>query len=333
MEIGEPVSTPSLLQEMKEKCPFEDKPEDAPKLADENVADDDLSPQANDGGILGDNLTAGKKGVADGGPYPPTDYLWRQQPNDTKRGRCSALRLPEWRDAPAGDYPYTVAAHHLIPGNASLKKTTHLTEYMKDGGNVESIAGKKYTIKGHIGYDINGSHNGVWLPGNYAIKTALPERPGKDGKTLPARVGTTPVPGVSWSALAANHETWQYNYVASACKAAGGQFHDTHDRPYSASVRVYLGKITVALALHLDNCKLCEGRPKEIAPPYRIKRRLYAMSMRLRGYVSGAPGNWKAPWFTSSRWCQEYFSGGKLTPEFRRRYAMARETDPHTMGI
>jgi hypothetical protein len=333
MEIGEPISTPSLLQEMKVKCPFEDKFEEAPKNADEDVADDDMSPQANDGGILGDNVTAGTKGKADGGPYPPDDYLCKQQPHDTNRGRKTALQMTEWRDAPAGDYPYTVAAHHLIPGNASLKKCTRLTEFMKDGGNVESVAGKKYTIKGHIGYDINGSHNGIWLPGNYAIKTALPARPGKDGKTLPARTGTTPVPGVAWSGLEKDHEMWQYNYVCSAMKAADGQFHDTHKYPYSASVIKYLGKVNIALALHLDNCKLCEGRAKEIAPPYRIKRRLYAMSKRLRGFVSGTPGSWKAPWFTSQKWCQKYFSGGKLTNDFRMRYAMARETVPHIIGI
>jgi hypothetical protein len=333
MEIGEPVSAPSLAQEMEEKCPFDDKPEEAPKLADESVADDDLSPQANDGGILGGHLTAGTKGVADGGPYPPTDYLWRHIPDDSYRGRCSALQMTAWRDAPAGDYPYVVAAHHLIPGNAALKRTPLLMEYMKKGGSVESQAGKKYTINGDIGYDVNGSHNGAWLPGNYAIKTALPPRTRKDGVQLAARVGTTPVPGVSWGALAEEHEMWQYNYVASAAKAASGQFHDSHEEPYSKTVRENLDKITLALAVHLDTCEKCKGRKAEISPPYRIKRRLYAMSKRLRGYVSGTPGMWKAPFFTSQRWSEIFLDdAGNLTKDFLRRYAQARETDPHTIG-
>jgi hypothetical protein len=325
MEIGEPISTPSLEQEWKEKCPFEDKPENAPQLAEEDVAndDEDLSPRANDGGTLGTNLKAGKKGDADGGPYPPDDYLWKELPNDTFRGRKSALRMTAYRNAVAGDYPYTVAAHHLIPGNASLKKCKQLVNYMTDGSSVESAAGKQYEIQGHIGYDINGSHNGIWLPGNYAIQTALPER---------GRVSTTPVAGVPWSGLEKNHETWQYNYVVSACKAADGQFHDSHKYPYSSSVIEYLTKINLALASHLDNCDLCKDRPKKISPPYRIKRRLYAMSKRLRGFVAGEPASWKTPWFTSSKWCSKYTSGGKLTREFRLRYAMARETKPHTIG-
>jgi hypothetical protein len=332
MEIGELIAVPSLLQEMEAKCPFEESPQNAPQNSDENVANDDLSPQANDGGILGANLTAGTPGVADGGPFPATDYVWRQPPDDSYRGRCSSLQLPEFKDAAAGDYPYTVAAHHLIPGNAALNRTKPLVEYMKDGGKVKSAAGKEYTIKGHIGYDVNGSHNGVWLPGNYAIKTALPARTSSSGRALPARVGTTPVPSVSWGKLGEEHETWQYNYVASACKAAGGQFHDSHEQPYSASVRKELDKIVFALAQHLDTCELCKGRPKEIAPPYRLKRRLYAMSGRLRGFVTGVPGGWKRPWFTSERWSAKYFSGGKLTAEFKRRYALARETSPEVIG-
>jgi hypothetical protein len=331
MQLGELVATPSLLQELENQCPFKDEFPDAPKLADENVADDDLSAQANDGGILGDNLSAGKPGIADGGPYPPTDYLYRQPANDSNRGRKTHLSLPAFKDAEAGDYPYTVAAHHLIPGNAALKKTKLLVEFMKDGGNVESVAGKKYTIKGHIGYDVNGSHNGAWLPGNYAIKTALPQRK-KNNKVLPARVGTTPIEGSSWSALNDGHEDWQYNYVASASKAAGGQFHDSHNMPYSASVRKNLGKVLIALALHLDSdCEHCKGKT-ELPPPYRIKRRLYAMSKRLRGFVLGGPGEWKHPWFTSERWSGIFFVNGKVSKEFRIRYARAVETQPHTIG-
>jgi hypothetical protein len=285
--------------------------------------------QKNDGGTLGQNLASGAAGVADTGPYPAKDYLFKEIANDSHRGRKSLLKLAAYKEAKAGDFPYIVAAHHLIPGNAALNKVKPLIEFMKDGGGVESVAGKKYSIKGHIGYDVNGSHNGVWLPGNYAIKTALPERK-KDGKTLPARIGTTPIPSVPWSALSEDHEEWQFDYVAGACKAGRGQFHDSHAMPYSASVRKYLGKLTVALALHLDNCELCAGKT-EIPPPYRMKRRLYGMSMRLRGFVTGTPDGWRNPWFTSERWSAKFYAGGKLTVTFRRKYAEAIETSPHTI--
>jgi hypothetical protein len=340
MEIGELVATPSLLQEYKEKCPFKEEKEDAPKNADESIPDDDddgvQQAQANDGGILGENLLGGSAGVADGGPFPATDFLFRQPADDSSRGRMTRLRLSEFKDAKAGDFPFTVAAHHLIPGNASLyKDEVKLINYMKEGGKVKSAAGNSYTLSGHIGYDVNGSHNAVWLPGNYAIKTALPERR-KGDKTLPAREGTTPVEGVSWRMLQDDHEDWQFDYVAGACKAGGGQFHDTHECPYSASVRKNLTKIVYALAVHLDYCEDCIKRgqdSKELPPPYRLKRRLYAMSARLRGFVSGPPDAWKLPWFTSERWSTKFFENGKVTDEFRRRYITAVETKPHAVPL
>jgi len=197
VEIGELISTPSLLQEFSEKCPFKMDMESGPANAPEQIADDDKDGvqalQANSGGILGQNLEAGTKGVADGGPFPADDFVYRQHANDSKRGRKTMLRLEAFEAAKGGDFPFTVAAHHLIPGNASLYDGgVGLVNYMKDGGKIKSLAGKEYTIKGNIGYDVNGSHNAVWLPGNYAIQTALPARVRK-GKSLPARAGTTPI--------------------------------------------------------------------------------------------------------------------------------------------
>jgi hypothetical protein len=133
---------------------------------------------------------------------------------------------------------------------------------------------------------------------------------------------------VSWRGLADDHETWQFKYVAGSCKAASGQFHDTHETPYSASVRKNLGNIETALNFHLDNCNECKTKNEPIPPPFRIKRRLYALSQKLRGFVIGPPGAWKKPWFTSERWSGEFFKGGKLTREFYRAYVEAKETSP-----
>jgi hypothetical protein len=333
MQIGELVTAPSLAQEMAAKCPFRDEEGTGPANAPEDIADDDKAAvqgkQSNDGGLLGQNLEAGRAGQADGGPFPADDFVYRQPANDSKRGRLTRLRMLAYRDAAAGDFPISVAAHHLIPGNASLY-SSELVNYMEDGKSVRSMSNKSYTIEGYIGYDVNGSHNGVWLPGNYAIKTALPERR-KDDRVLPAREGTTPVEGVSWRALSTNHEEWQFAYVAGACKAGGGQFHDTHSTPYSSSVKGNLQKITIALATHLDTCEECKDKSK-VPPPFRVKRRLHAVSARLREYLMGPPEAWKRPWFTSERWCSRYFgSGGKVTPEFRRAYAAAAETHPHVV--
>lgn len=336
MELGELVSPPSLAAEFAEKCPFSDDEAGGPEKEEENIGDDDKDAvqgaQANDGGTLGENLTAGTAGKADGGPFPPTDFLYRQPANDTNRGRRTRLRLEAYKDAKAGDFPFTVAAHHLIPGNASLyRDDVKLFACMKKGGNVKTPAGNSKTIKHHIGYDVNGSHNAVWLPGNYAIKTARPERQTKKGVTLPARESTSPVEGLSWQALSTDYEEWQFHYVAGACKAGSGQFHDSHERPYSADVRKTLQKITAALGVHLDYCEDCKNQT-EVPPPYRIKQRLYAISKRLRQYVIGPPAAWRLPWFTSERWSEKYFSGGKLTMEFYRAYTEAVETVPHTIG-
>jgi hypothetical protein len=332
MELAETIAA-SLAQELAAKCPFEEDAPDAPEKQAESCGDDDKdsvqAQQANDGGVLGANLLEGKAGVADGGPFPPTDFLYRQPANDTNRGRKTRLRMKAYKLAQEGDFPLTVAAHHLIPGNAALKRVAKLSSFMEKGGTVEATNKKKYTIKSHIGYDVNGSHNGVWLPGNYAIKTELPERE-MNGTIRPAREGTTPIAGVSWSALKSDYDAWQFAYVAGACKAGGGQFHDTHENPYSASVRAVLGKIEAALSLHLEICEDCKNKKPEIPPPFRIKRRLYSLSSKLRQYVTGYPSSWKRPWCTSERWVERYFSGGKLTNEFRRAYAEAVETRQQT---
>jgi len=329
-DVGELISQ-AQLDEIEEKCHFKEDKKAGPKREPENIGNDDEDSvqaiQKNDGGTLGVNVKAGDPGVADGGPYPPGDFLYKHEAQDSYRGRKTRLRLEAYEEADAGDFPFTVAAHHLIPGKASLyNEEVGLVNYLEEGGEVESISGNKYTIKGHIGYDVNGSHNGIWLPGNYAIQTELPKRKIK-GKVYPAREGTTPVEGTSWSELAVDYEEWQFAYVAGACKAAKGQFHDSHKKPYSESVSENLAKIATAFATHLDSkCRFC--KQTEIPPPFRIKMRLHAASKKLRGFVLGPPSAWKQPWFTSQRWSQEFFSRGKITKKFLQAYNEAEETRP-----
>ena len=345
MQVGESISKESLDQEYTLKCPFnEDKP-GGPEAETEDVADDDKDSaeeaQKNDGGKLGQNLMKGIKGKADGGPYPPDDFLFKIKPCDTKReGRNPKIHISEYRDAKEGDFPFVAAAHHLIPGNASLNQAKQLVEFMKEGGQVKSSGNRDYKIKYHIGYDINGAHNGVWLPGNYAIKTALPEKKikRKNGKVYvrPRQEPTTPVENVSWEALRAEHESWQFTYVAGTCKAIGTQFHDTHSN-YSEHVLGILNKISAALAVHLDCCSTCkkEGK-KEVLPPYRIKRRLFAFSKRLRSHLIGTPAMWSQTLLTSDRWGEHYFTKGeeeieeygKVDIKFRRAAVGAKLTVP-----
>src|SRR5437016_2126016 len=57
-------------------------------------------------------------------------------------------------------------AHHMIPGNASLKKATTLHQFMAEADGV---------ISGDIGYDVNDEHNGIWLPGSYGVNASAPD--------------------------------------------------------------------------------------------------------------------------------------------------------------
>ena len=66
-------------------------------------------------------------------------------------------------------------------------------------------------------------------------------------------------------------------------------------------------------------------------PPFRLKWRLHQASKRLRGFVKGAPGGWKRPWFTSEKWSQRFFAGGKLSKPFKEAYADAELTPPGTV--
>lgn len=314
MEIGEMIAV-AFIQDQLEKCPFVEATDSvSPSFEDESIKDDDKKAaqkqQANNGGVLGENLIAGSAGASGtvAGDYPPDAYLFKSPPNDTNRGaggKKPKVLVPEADEHDAAAYPFTVAAHHLIPGNASLYHDTSLIRnYLAEGKTVKTANGKSWTIKNHIGYNVNGSHNGVWLPGNYAI-----------------RPPHTPEKNTSWSKL--TNQNWCGNYVAAAIKATGGQFHDAHTE-YSESVLKLLKKITAKLHAHQLHCEDCESKNgKKIAPPYFVKERFYNLSNYLRGQVTGSPLSWKRPWFTSDKWRDRVFSQTRLNPDFVEAYQRA----------
>lgn len=310
-ELIEQVAIGLLGRELNAKCPYTDPSVDGvDEVEGEDVSTDDAAAakhkQSNDGGVLGKNLIAGspgKKGTV-GGPCPPPEV--GQIPRiDSRRARVY-LRVAGTDRIADGTYGFTVAAHHLIPGEASLEKS-ELIKFMTKGKTVEiEVSGKgkstpkQKKVAKHIGYNVNGAHNGVWLPGNYYIRTR-----------------TSPIRGKSWSALGTN--PWCLNYVAAATKAAAAQFHDTHEK-YSEKVLELLNKIALRLGKHeCDECKDSD----EISPPFHIKNRLYGISKNLRGKVSGAPSGWDRNWMTSDRWSEAAFSGTKPSAKFNEAYLAA----------
>src|SRR6266550_3988904 len=119
-QIGE-LFSPAVLANMKNKCPFQPNDKTGRKKEDENIADDDLDNvqelQTNDGGTLGKNVQVGAPGDADSGEYLPDNYVFTQEQDDSEHSRRMKLQMKGYRDATAGNFPFTVAAHHLIPGN------------------------------------------------------------------------------------------------------------------------------------------------------------------------------------------------------------------------
>ncbi|QSQ24076.1 AHH domain-containing protein [Pyxidicoccus parkwayensis] len=308
MEMLEKIAQ-AFADEVKAKCPFQEDSAAVASLEEEpeSIEDDDrdsvVEMQANNGGILGENLAQASPGKAGtvGGPCPPPKTTAEKQ-QDTDRAGVK-VHVPGADGVEDKVLPFTVAAHHLIPGNASLKES-HLYEFMKKGGKVQSVSGKSWTISAYVGYNINGSHNGVWLPGSYAIRAGKTEL--KD----------------TWSVLRASKPNWCINYAASVVKVAGGQFHDTHTI-YSEKVQETLDKIAVSLFAHVDVCEECQKKD-ELPPPYLVKDTLYAISAYLRPILQGHPSTWKSPWFASDKLRDEIFSGSTVSKGFMDAYKTAR---------
>src|SRR5205807_1863113 len=133
--------------------------------------------------------------------------------------------------------PVIPAAHHLIPGNASLKRVPGLHKYISKKCTIKNCqCSVSDFIAGDIGYNVNASENGVWLAGNYAV------RRGQHGF------------GVTWTAYA-----HQADYADAAMRAAGAQFHDSHP-DYSNNVQKTLRTIANTLDLQYKQdhkCPLC----------------------------------------------------------------------------
>src|SRR5580765_4510957 len=262
------------------ECPFKDDGKDVNE-EEENITNDDrdavVAPQSNDGGILGGNLEAGRHSAEAGTfndlpqPAPANKDVdaWRHRP---------VVLVPftsELTDeyGPGGHIqPYNSSAHHLIPGNAALAHSDLFKMYMKKGGSAQvKVKGtwKKWKFKFNIGYNVNGSHNGVWLPNNFAIQQ----------KGTPT--------GLKWSAYTAKkvgseERQWIVAYIATATKWKGRQFHDSHTT-YNTNVKELMQKLCRGLLAHQAVCTECEKKVnKEIPPPYRVKLRLYAISVVLR---------------------------------------------------
>ncbi|MBB6091952.1 hypothetical protein HNQ60_000798 [Povalibacter uvarum] len=313
MEIGELVTVVIPDSAEEAKCPFSHKPPD-PKEKNEL------------GGIgttLGDNMTAGigishesksdgplRKGTKEGDP--------RKRPK--KRRLVSVLikvngeyaKLSE--DGDPLPYPLTCAAHHLVPAQESLKGHEILKYMCKKGEQQDFRNGKSAApaavsgskVWGNVAYNVNGSHNGVWLPGNYAVgggKVGVQVWSDKvtarrnNAKANQSWVDALDLSPDAWDSgddddeeeasealkralgrakkkafmlAGKNHSVAAGNpkwaYVKAAMDASGGQFHDRHE-DYSNEVQDYLRKMAAAYKkMHSGAIKNCKQCEKAARP-------------------------------------------------------------------
>lgn len=176
----------------------------------------------------------------------------------------------------------SVAAHHLIPGNAALKesKLFKSNEYLwKDG-----------KAKGNIGYDINSSANGVWSPGNYGVR---PWGPG----------------GLAF--VTENPGLLPENFAFAAMESWRTQFHDAHE-DYSDFVKDCLDKLYDKLEATEDIwCpeakKKKKKKPEEKEPIYALVQRINTISARMKKMLVFPTTNWKRNIYTS-RFVSQYMN-------------------------
>jgi hypothetical protein len=175
------------------------------------------------------------------------------------------------------NYDAAVAAHHLIPGNASLKKVKQLMKFMWTDGEAE----------GNIGYNVNAKTNGVWLPGNYGVRPW-----GTQGKAFEEDAQGVTAKEFAFEAM----EVWS------------AQFHDAHET-YSEFVESVLRKMANKLRAN-EELWCPEQKKKNKDKPthmFEIVGRLNTVSARMKRMLVFPTSGWKVNVYTS-RFVQSYMT-------------------------
>jgi hypothetical protein len=187
-------------------------------------------------------------------------------------------------------YPYSRSAHHLIPADASLPKSS-----LKD------LIEKGNEVFGDIGYDINGAENGIWLPTHGALSSEM-----KKGEILPGENEAIKYGDLTKKVEREGQEnpmfaTFQQRYAFNVMARTKRQFHDAHP-DYSDFVIKILEKINVNMINISSNCKKCaevKNKQGKLPPYHQLVSRLNSVSSRLRMLLGGPPVMWRPPVFTS----------------------------------
>lgn len=205
------------------------------------------------------------------------DAIAENLDNDSSKLAKSMGGEPRWiitNPDDQGTSKVTPGAHHCIPGGAALNKVTGITDLIEKG----------------VPYGVNHRNNGVWLPGNYAV------RPSIEGWTK------------KWGDLVgAAGKKFKDAYAERAMLVATTQFHDAHPT-YNGKVKKCLEALVAKLAATEGKCPICGKEYSAERPPYGLVGRLDSISSSHRAMLTGvAKSNAtmkksvRAGYYTSSR--------------------------------
>jgi hypothetical protein len=318
MEVGEPVSPPSMADNVND-CPFEHVLDEPPKV------DNDLEGV---GGTLASRMKA-RKGTHKYEPLvaPNQPDQAVKNPRDDPNHELARGKKPVKIkvDTPNGpkthEYPVTCAAHHCVPAQESLKGHDILSFMCKKGTSAaHNHSYSQGEVWSDLGYDVNGAQNGVFLPGNYAVgggrggtgqwvedtadkeHEVIDEAPADNSDLLTGAHGDVSLTNKKW------------HYVRQAIRLAKAQFHDRH---VDYSTKVVAGALTAIHEKHIkkferailgEECGECKKRFDKmekhgVPTPYTMVDKLNGLSARLRGYLSAAI--WPENIYTSG-WMRNY---------------------------
>jgi hypothetical protein len=301
-QIGEPIHI-GMVDVNEVTCPFDH---------------DNLTPPTVENDLVGKGGTLANRMKKGESTFLYEKYRKPQQPIDNPRNRDEhpfKNKAPvvgiEYKDIATGEtkehrYPVTCAAHHLIPAQESLKNSFLLT-FMVKKKDREQLKDKTYStgsVWADVGYDVNGSENGVYLPGSYAVgggRGGLGLWAENDDNPDPEEENANDSPSPASPYLTGDlNEISLYNrkwfYVSQAMYLAPGQFHDRHE-DYSKFVAEVLAKIfsdyrrMLTQSIMESQCPKCKDKKDKlkdlgIPTPFSLVARLNNLSNRMCYYVN-----------------------------------------------
>jgi len=342
MDIGETVKS---FLDLDFKCPFDHELEEPPKVKNNLVGK---------GSTLASKMKSGASTKLYKDYIPQSDkekIKWgtiaqkNRKHNLYKGSNPISVKFKFGDSTESKDYPLTFSAHHLIPSQESLKNHKILQYMCKMGKANHNHNYSAGALWSDVGYDTNGSENGIYLPGSYAVGG------GKGGLKIWVSVDQDKEEEhgndyVEYSRLSSDDEKrwllkggkgvikednpcWQY--VGQAMIKSKNQFHDRHI-PYSKDIvqaalsAIYERYKLFDVSLDSTFCKKCKEKIKKIKKqglpaPYSIVLRLEHLSNNLRVYLKVRHGQILKENIFTSQWGKKYMQaklkGEKAANMFR----------------